>query len=172
MKKLIFLGVLLISFVIFPEMTTENIVKYINEKDYKTAAKNLITYQKESKFRLSSEKEAEETVKGIFDTRDILIKNYKNINISNYKSAFSKDINTGEIQGLLVDEGLNPAGFVKILNNLNYESFLIDFFMDDPDSGYGIYALRYIDESDNSAVVIQITKENNVYKITEVTNYK
>ena len=99
-------------------------------------------------------------------------KNYKNINISNYKSAFSKDINTGEIQGLLVDEGLNPAGFVKILNNLNYESFLIDFFMDDPDSGYGIYALRYIDESDNSAVVIQITKENNVYKITEVTNYK
>ena len=172
MKKLVFIGVLLISFVIFPEITTENIVEYINSKDYKTAAKNLTTYQKESKFKISSEKEAEETVRDIFDTREILIKNYKNINISNYKSVFSKDINAGEIQGLLADEGLNPAGFVKILNNLNYDNFLIDFFMDDPDSGYGIYALRYIREDDNSAVVIQITKENNIYKVTEVTNYK
>ena len=99
------------------------------------------------------------------------IENYKNINISNYKSAFSKDINTGEIQGLLADEGMNPAGFVKILNNLNYDNFLIDFFMDDPDSGYGIYALRYI-QDDDSAIIIQITKENNAYKITEVINYK
>ena len=44
--------------------------------------------------------------------------------------------------------------------------------MDDPDSGYGIYALRYIQEDDDSAVVIQIIKENNIYKVTEVTNYK
>ena len=172
MKKVVFIGMLLISFVIFTEMTTEDIVKYINNKDYKTAAQNLVIYQKELKYKISSEKEAEETVKNIFDTRDMLIKNYKNINISNYKSAFSKDISTGEIQGLLADEGLNPAGFVKILNNLNYDNFLIDFFMDDPDSGYGIYALRYIREDDNSAVVIQITKENNIYKVTEVTNYK
>ena len=171
MKKLVFIGVLLLSFIVFPEMTTESIIKYIDGKDYKTAAENLIIYQKESKFKISSEKEAEETVKDIFDTREILIKNYKNINISNYKSAFSKDINTGEIQGLLADEGLNPAGFVKILNNLNYDNFLIDFFMDDPDSGYGIYALRYI-QGDDSAIIIQITKENNVYKITEVINYK
>ena len=163
MKKLVFVGVLLLSFVIFPEMTTENIIKYIDGKDYKTAAQNLIIYQKESKFKVSSEKEAEETVKDIFDTREILIKNYK--------SAFSKDINTGEIQGLLADEGMNPAGFVKILNNLNYDNFLIDFFMDDPDSGYGIYALRYI-QDDDSAIIIQITKENNAYKITEVINYK
>ena len=172
MKKLVFLGVLLISFVIFPEMTTENIVKYINEKDYKTAAKNLIIYQKESQFKISSEKEAEDTVKNISDTRDMLIKSYKSINVSNYKSAFSKDINTGEIQGLLADEGLNPAGFVKILNNLAYDNFLIDFFMDDPDSEYTIYALRHIQTEDDSAIIMQITKENNVYKITEVTNYK
>ena len=172
MKKLVFMGVLLMNFVIFPEMTTENIVEYINSKDYKTAAKNLITYQKESKFKISSEKEAEETVKNIFDMRETLIKYYGNINVSNYKSVFSKDINPGEIQGLLADEGLNPARFVKILNNLNYDNFLIDFFMDDPDSGYGIYALRYIQEDDNSAIVIQIIKENDIYKITEVTNYE
>ena len=43
--------------------------------------------------------------------------------------------------------------------------------MDDPDSGYGIYALRYI-QGDDSAIIIQITKENNAYKITEVINYK
>lgn len=113
MKKLIFLGVMVISFVVFPEMRTQNIVKYINEKDYKTAAKNLITYQKESKFKVSSEKEAEETVGNIYETRDILIKSYKNISLSNYKSVFSKDINTGKIQGLLADERLNPASFVK-----------------------------------------------------------
>ena len=172
MKKLVFIGMLLMSFVIFTEMTTEDIVKYINNKDYKTAAQNLIIYQKELKYKISTEKEAEETVKNIFDTRDMLIKNYKSINISNYKSVFSKDISTGEIQGLLADEGLNPAGFVQILNNLHYDSFLIDFFTDDPDAEYGIYALRYIPADDDSAVVIQITKENNVYKITEVTNYK
>ena len=65
MKKLVFVGVLLLSFVIFPEMTTENIIKYIDGKNYKTAAQNLIIYQKESKFKVSSEKEAEETVKDI-----------------------------------------------------------------------------------------------------------
>ena len=31
MKKLVFVGVLLLSFVIFPEMTTENIIKYASK---------------------------------------------------------------------------------------------------------------------------------------------
>ena len=69
MKKLVFVGVLLLSFVIFPEMTTENIIKYIDGKDYKTAAQNLIIYQKELKYKISSEKEAEETVKNTRHTR-------------------------------------------------------------------------------------------------------
>jgi hypothetical protein len=172
MKKIIFLTGLLMNFIIFSEMTTENIIESINSKDYNTAAKNLIVYQKESKFKISNEKDAVETVKNIYETREQLIKNYKNINISNYKAAFSKDINTGEIQGLLAAEELNPAGFVKILNNLDNDSFLIDFFTDDPDSEYGIYALRSAPSGDDYTIIIQITKENNVYKITEVTNYR
>ena len=172
MKKILFLVVLMINFVAFSEMVTENIIKYIDTKDYNTAAKNLIVYQKEAKFETSSEKDAKETVKNISDIRDELIKNYKAVNISNYKETFSKTVNREEVQKLLAEEGLSPAGFVKILNNLDNESFLIDFITDSPEAEYGIYALRYSQNNDDSTIIIHISKENNVYKIDEVTNYR
>ena len=52
------------------------------------------------------------------------------------------------------------------------ESFLIDFITDSPEAEYGIYALRYSQNNDDSTIIIHISKENNVYKIDEVTNYR
>ena len=175
MKKIILAVFFMLVVISFSEMTPETINKNINEKNYDTAAKNLVQYYKENGNNKVTFSEAEKAVMQVSKDRENLKKYYKGINKSNYNDYFSETMSKDEISKLLKNDGVSLDRMIKELNNLKDENFLIDLVADSPTAEYGIYGLRYmscgVKGTEDAVIILEMIKKGSVSKIGEVMDY-